>query len=327
MEQKILEFWKLLANAKNILLINHVRMDPDCFWSLTALYLVLEKMWYNVTAINDDKNPKDFSFLEVDHIINPELNISEFNPDLIISLDAASLWQLWDTYINNEEIFKNTDFVVFDHHVTNPGFWSLNIIDTNASSTCEILFKALETLWLDKYIDSKIATLLTAWIHTDTNIFYNANTTPETLRTAAKLMEFWADFRLPMYEFYKKKTFKRSKLWWEILKDIQQTDDWKITYAIIKEEYLEKTDTSNWDSSWVTNEFLANMDGSDVCFMLYSLWEGKIKWSMRSKSINVSALAQDLFWWGWHKLAAWFTSELSMEETTELLLKELKKLL
>lgn len=327
MEQKILDFWKKLALAKNILLINHVRMDPDCFWSLTALYLILERQGYNVAAVNDEYNPKDFRFLEVNHIINPELNISEFSPDLIISLDAASLGQLWKTYIENEEIFKNTDFVVFDHHVTNPGFWSLNIIDTNASSTCEVLFKTLETLWLDKYIDSKIATLLTAGIHTDTNIFYNANTTPETLRTAAKLMEFWADFRLPMYEFYKKKTFKRTKLWWEILKDIQQTEDGKITYAIIKEEYLEKTWTKNWDSTWVTNEFLANMDWSDVCFMLYNIWEWKIKWSMRSKSIDVSSLAQNIFWWGGHKLAAWFTSELSMEETTQVLIKELKKLL
>jgi nanoRNase/pAp phosphatase (c-di-AMP/oligoRNAs hydrolase) len=69
-------------------------MDPDCFGSLTALYLILEKQGYNVAAVNDEYNPKDFRFLNVNHIINPELNISEFNPDLIISLDAASLGQL-----------------------------------------------------------------------------------------------------------------------------------------------------------------------------------------------------------------------------------------
>ena len=326
MEQKILEFWKLLANAKNILLINHIRMDPDCFWSLTALYLVLEKMGYNVAAINDENNPKDYSFLWVNHIITPELDISEFKPDVIISLDAASLWQLGEIYINNEEIFKNTDFVVFDHHATNLGFWTLNIIDTNASSTCEILFRVLENLGLDKHIDSKIATLITAWIHTDTNIFYNANTTPETLRTAAKLMEKWADFRQPMYEFYKKKIFKRTKLWWEILKDIQQTENWKITYAIVKQEYLDKTHTSAWDTTWITNEFLANMDGSEACFLLYNIWDWKIKWSLRSKSIDVSSVCAELGW-GWHKLAAWFSTELSMEEITQVLIEKLKKLL
>ncbi len=325
MEQKIADFWKKLALAKNILLINHVRMDPDAFWSLAGLYFTLEKMWYNLAAINDDNTPDEFAFLEANEIINPKLNITEFNPDMIISLDAASLSQLWETYIKNKDIFDTTDFVVFDHHVTNPGFWTLNIIDTQASSTCEVLFKTLETLWIDKkYFDEKIATLFTAWIHTDTNIFYNSNTTPETLRTAAKLMEYGADFRAPMYEFYKKKTFKRTKLWWEVLKDIEQSDDKKITYAIVKDEYFEKTGTTNNDTTWLTNEFLANMDGSEVCFLLYNIWWGKIKWSMRSKSVNVSEICASLGWWG-HKLAAGFSTELSFEEISKLLINKIQE--
>lgn len=325
MEQKIADFWKKLALAKNILLINHIRMDPDAFWSLAGLYFTLQKMGYNVAAINDENTPDEFGFLWANDIITPQLNIKEFNPDMIISLDAASLWQLWNTYENNKDIFNSTEFVVFDHHITNPGFWTLNIIDTNASSTCEVLFKVLENLWIDKkYFDSRIATLFTAGIHTDTNIFYNSNTTPETLRTAAKLMEYWADFRAPMYEFYKKKTFKRTKLWWEVLKDIQQSPDGKITYAIVKDEYFEKTWTNNNDTTWLTNEFLANMDNSEVCFMLYNIWWWKIKWSLRSKTINVSEICASLGW-GWHKLAAWFSTELSFEETTQVLIKKIQE--
>jgi phosphoesterase RecJ-like protein len=139
-------------------------------------------------------------------------------------------------------------------------------------------------------------------------------------------MEKWANFRLPMYEFYKKKIFKRTKLWWEILKDIQQAENGKITYAIVKDEYLEKTNTSAWDTTWITNEFLANMDWSEACFLLYNIWGWKIKWSLRSKSIDVSSVCAEL-WWGWHKLAAWFSTELSMEEITEVLITKIKKLL
>lgn len=326
MNEKFVEFWKLLAKSKNILLINHVRMDPDAFWSLGWLYFLLQKKWYNLAAINDDNTPVDYKFLNANEIINPELNISEFQPDLIISLDAASIWQLWETYINNQEIFDSTDFVVIDHHKTNPGFGTLNIIDVESSSTCELLFRALEHIWLDKDIDSHIATLLSAGIHTDTNIFYNENTTPTTLRVAAKLMELWADFRAPMYEFYKKKTFKRTKLWWEVLKDIQQTADGKITYACVDDEIFKKTDTTSWDTTGITNEFLANMDGSEVCFLLYPIWKWKIKWSLRSKSIDVSSVCAELWWWG-HKLAAWFSTELTMGEITDILLEKLKKLL
>lgn len=326
MHEKFEQFWKLLENSKNILLINHIRMDPDAFGSLSGLYLLLKKQWYNIAAINDENTPKEYDFLGCNEIIQPDLDIKKFNPDLIISLDAASIWQLWETYIKNKQIFDTTDFVVFDHHKTNPGFGTLNIIDIESSSTCELVFRAIEHLWFQKDIDSHIATNLTAWIHTDTNIFYNENTTPTTLRVAAKLMEFWADFRSPMFEFYKKKTFKRTKLWWEILKDIQQDYDWKITYAIVEKELFKKTDTNNWDTTGITNEFLANMDGSEVCFMLYPIWDGKIKWSLRGKSIDVSSVCAELGWGG-HKLAAGFSTDLPMEEISQLLLEKLKKLL
>jgi|GEM_PF-4516146 hypothetical protein len=41
----------------------------------------------------------------------------------------------------------------------------------------------------EKYIDKEIATLLIAGIHTDTNIFYNQNTTPNTLKVASELVK------------------------------------------------------------------------------------------------------------------------------------------
>ncbi|MCP4522702.1 MAG: bifunctional oligoribonuclease/PAP phosphatase NrnA [Candidatus Gracilibacteria bacterium] len=324
MEQKIHDFGKKLALAKKILLINHIRMDPDCFGSLAALYLILEKKGYTVHAVNDDPAPNDFSFLGMNNIIKTDLDIQTYNPDLIISLDAASLSQLGNIYQDNQELFKTTDFVVFDHHITNPGFGSLNIINTNASSTCEVLFHTLEILGLDNVIDPKIATLLTAGIHTDTNIFYNANTTPETLITAAKLMKYGADFRAPMYEFYKKKTFQRTKLWGEVLKDIQQAENGKITYALIDEALFTKTGTNNSDTTGITNEFLANMEGSEVCFLLYPTGENTIKGSLRSKSIDVSAICASLGGGG-HKLAAGFNFTGDIQEIEKILLGKLKE--
>jgi len=326
MEQKIGEFGKKLALAKNILLINHIRMDPDCFWSLAALYSILKKLNYNVVAINDEKSPVDFDFLWWEGIITPNINIKEFNPDLIISLDAASLDQLWNTYKNNKEIFEKTDFVVFDHHITNPWFGSLNIIDTQASSTCELLFRVLETIWLDIHIDAKIATFLTTWIHTDTNIFYNSNTTPQTLKTAAKLMEYWADFRAPMFHFYKKKQVKKTKLWWEVLKNLKSTENWKIVWALIPKEVFEKTNTTDKDTSWLVNEFLSNMEWMEVCFLIYYIDDSKLKTSFRSTWYDVASLCASYGWW-WHKQAAWFYTELSMEEAEKEILDKLKELI
>jgi len=94
MFQNLQKFKDLLQNSKKILLINHIKMDADAFGSLAALFLVLQKMSKSVKAVNDSETPKDFDFLLDKKIIEPELDISEFNPDLIISLDAASQSQL-----------------------------------------------------------------------------------------------------------------------------------------------------------------------------------------------------------------------------------------
>jgi len=314
-------------------------MDPDAFGSLSAFYYILKSKWYQVVAVNDMMPPESFAFLEASDIFQTDLDISAFNPDLIISFDASSLDQLWDQYKNNLETFQSTDFYVIDHHASNHGFGQYNIVDPEASSTCEITLKIIEQLGLQNVMTPKIATLLTAGLHTDTNIYYNQNTSPDTLRAWAKLMEYWADFRLPMFEFFKKKTFNKTKLWGQLLSNIQSLPLHSVTstpftkgrenneyiyYWIISEQMFSDTHTTQEDASWIINEFLANMEGMQVCFLIYPLpnWETKV--SMRSSATDVSAIASS-HGWGGHKLAAWYQTKLSPQQTAENLLAQLKK--
>jgi hypothetical protein len=51
--------------------------------------MILEKMGKNVKAINDSQVPESLLFLSQKNIIDPNLNIGDFNPDIIISLDAS----------------------------------------------------------------------------------------------------------------------------------------------------------------------------------------------------------------------------------------------
>lgn len=323
MENEIIKFWELIKKSNKIILINHIRMDPDAFWSLATVYNILKKMNKEVIAINDMNQPESFDFLWAKEIIKTDFNIADFNPELIISFDAASIWQLWDTYKNNENIFNKTDFVVIDHHMTNPKFGSINIVNPDFSSTCELTYFILEKLELDKFITPKEATLLTAWIHTDTNIFYNSNTSSDTLRVAAKLMDLWADFRSPMYNFFLKSSFEKTKLYWRIFEKLKKSDDWKIIWAKITKKDFEETWSSDEDTSWVTNR-LINIDWCEIAFLIHELWE-TTKASFRSKSFSVWDLCASFpTWWG-HKLAAWFRSEKNIDLVEKEILEKLKK--
>ena len=297
-------------------------MDPDAFWSLSGFYQILKKLWKNVLAINDEQTPDNFWFLWQNHIINSDADIKTFNPDLIISFDASSIDQLWKQYSENTDVFNNTDFFVIDHHLSNPWFGQYNIIKTDYSSTCEIVYEIIEELNYIEFMDPQIATCIFTGMITDTNIFYNQNTTPNTHRVAAGLMNHWADFRAPIFEFYKKKSFSQSKLWWEILRELQQVKiNWKlITYAVVEPEHFKNTWTTDEDISGLINEFLSNMENSDVCFLLYPLKDWLIKASFRSKEIDVSKICQKYWWWG-HKLAAWCSVEMNINEFEKEIIK------
>jgi len=317
MQEKIKKLELEIKKAKNIALFSHIRMDPDTFWSSSALYYILEKMWKKVVLLNDEKAPDDFSFLWANNLITTNCNLAEFKPDLIISLDAASLWQLAESYENNKAVIDKLPFFVIDHHITNPWFWKNNIIDVNSSSTCELLFNILKEINLKKYIDKKIATLLMAGILTDTNVFYNTNVTSNTHKVASELLKLWADSRLCIFNFFKKRSILKTKVlakWLSKLEIIEnKLENWKnIIYTTLEKQDFDELWATDKEANWII-EHLINIENCEIAFVIYTLdnWSNKV--SFRSHSYNVSELAQKL-WWGWHKQAAWASSDKKIKE-------------
>jgi len=328
MQEKIKKLNLEINKAKNIVLFTHIRMDPDTFGSAAALYYILEKMWKNVILLNDEEAQNDFSFLWANEIVLSNYELSQFKPDLAISLDAASTEQLAQSYEQNKEIIKNIPFFVIDHHITNPWFWKVNIIDINSSSTCELLFNILKEIDLKKYIDEKIATLLMAWILTDTNVFYNTNVTHQTHKVSAELLKLWANSRLAIFNFFKKRSLLKTKVLAKALSkiEIKKLDainghlyNKNIIYTILEKSDFEELWATDKETNWII-EHLINIEDCEIAFIIYPLADWKNKVSFRSHSFNVSEIAQ-ILWWGWHKQAAWASSEkkinLFLEEILE----------
>ncbi len=299
----------LIEKSEKILLINHVNMDADAFWSLMWFYNILEKIYSkNVKATNVSNSPERLKFLWYDKIIDPNLDIKEFEPDLIISFDAADEKRLWEKYEDNKEIFEKASFVVIDHHISNIWFWDINIINTKSSSTCEIIFDILKSWKYDYLIDSDTATLLLTGIITDTNSFYNSNIKPKTFEISSRLLDLWARHQEIIINLFKKNPFSRIKLWWKILENLKQADNWNIAWWVCPREYFLETGTTYEDLDVFIDEFLATIDKAKVVFILYDMWKEWIKSSFRSLEMkyNVAEFAW-IFWWWWHPQAAWFS--------------------
>lgn len=311
MDNQIEKFRNKLKESKKILLINHRFMDWDAFWSLSAFYYTLKKIWiYEIKVVNDFLTPEKYEFLKIEELFEPDLDIKEFNPDLIISFDVASIEQLGIIYKKYIEIFNKTTFVVIDHHISNNWFWDINIIDLNSSSTCEIVYGLIIKFWFLHLIDDLIATFLLAWIITDTNSFLNTNSSPKSLKIAWELMNYSTHHQDIIINLFKKKPYSRLKFWWTILESLKDLQDWKIVRNIIPQSIFIQTQTTSDDVLWLIDDFLITIETLEIGFLLYEIWDKKIKWSFRSKTdrVDLNLFCQN-FWWGWHKRAAWFLIE------------------
>lgn len=323
MKEKLKKLDKLINKSKRILLLSHSKMDGDAIWSLWTFYYILEKLWKKVKTTNEILPSNEFSFLWVNKIFEENLKLEKFNPNLIICFDTASVNQLWKIYSDNVDFFKWKEIVVIDHHISNTKFWTLNIVDYEASSTCEIVFHLIKKLWYWKYLRKKCINLLLTWIVTDTNIFYNKNTTSDTLNTASKLLELWGDLNKIIYNFYHKASYEKIKLKWLVFEKLQKNKDSKIIWAKLTKQDFEKTKTTENDTTWIINNLLG-IDTCEIAIILYEIWN-EVKVTFRSKTFDVWKFCSQFFWWGGHKLAAGFKSEKSLEEVEKEVLEKLKK--
>lgn len=329
LDKEISKFWNYLKNSKKILLINHRRMDWDAFWSLSWFYYILKKLWkFEIKVVNDETTPETFKFLMKEEIFEPELDIEKFAPDLIISLDAAAIEQLWDIYEKYKKTFLETPFVVIDHHISNPGFWTINVINTESSSTCEIIFDLIKKFGIEKFMDENIATFLLTWLITDTNSFFNTNSSPASFKTAWEIMKYNPRHQDIIINLFKKKPYNRIKLWWKILEWLKDIKNWKIVWNVVPRSLFIQTWTTDKDISGLIDEFLTTIEWLEVGFLLYELEDKKIKWSFRWKTdlIDLSKFTSK-FWWWWHARASWFVVDWkNIYEVEQEVLEELKKL-
>lgn len=331
MQQEIQQFWELVKTSKKILLINHIRMDGDAWGSLWGLYLVLESMGKQVKAINDCPVPPALQFLWNNHFIEPELNIAEFNPDIIISLDASDTGRLGESYVKWESEFQKRTLVVIDHHISNPLFWDINIVDAKASSVCELLTHVIFEVKLEKYFSPEAATFLYCGLQTDSNMYFNTNTRAETLEAGAKLLRLWADFRLPIMELYKKRTQNQLKLWSHAFEGLEYHCNNSVCACILSREWLRKLWISReelwWYFKWLISEILINIEWIKIAYLIYPLDESENKVSMRSQEWYDVAKICESFWGGGHRQAAGFQSMESKEIISKGLLEKIKEVL
>ncbi len=174
-----------IKKSKNILIITHVNPDGDALGSMIALRdLIYNHYKKKAEMMIVSKYPKMYEYLNGAKDIK---HISEFDNsmvyDMVILVDVAALDRIFDAQIFYEKaMIKAT----IDHHKTNNYDANIQFVESDASSTGEVLFQIAENHgWK---IDENIAEAIYTAILTDTGGFRFDNTSSRALKIASKLV-------------------------------------------------------------------------------------------------------------------------------------------
>ena len=278
--------------AQRLLLITHISPDGDALGSLFGLGWALRAAGKEVVCACADPAPDTFAFLPG---FDGLTNAPEGAFDLVITLDVSDESRLGRLA---QAIGRAPD-LQFDHHVTNPGYARLNLVDVEAASTAELVARLLAPLGLP--LGREAAECLLTGILTDTLGFRTSNTSPQTLATVQQLMAAGA----PLHTLYDRALFKRSfsavRLWSAGPASIRLED--RIVWAKLP---LQARRAAGYGGTGDADliDVLTSVREADVALIFVERPDGKIKISWRSApGINVAELASR-FGGGGHAPAA-----------------------
>ncbi|MBO0837223.1 MAG: bifunctional oligoribonuclease/PAP phosphatase NrnA, partial [Actinobacteria bacterium] len=104
-------------------------------------------------------------------------------PELMMSFDASALDRLG---LLAGPAAAASELIVLDHHASNTGFGSINLVDPAAAATAALTAELIRRLGISLTRD--VALCLYAGLVTDTGSFRFSSTTPEVHQLAARLL-------------------------------------------------------------------------------------------------------------------------------------------
>lgn len=307
----------IINNSKKILLLTHVNPDGDTLGSMCALYSMIYKRFKKKADMSVVSNiPYNYKFLP-----NIELAQRYFDQslvyDLVITLDVAAIDRVRDAKIFFD---KAKCRVNIDHHKTNPAYGDYNLIEPDASSCGEVLYNYFKkNNW---EITQDAAKSLYVAIMTDTGNFRFENTSSNSFRAVAELVEKGANPNILYKQCYETKTKNLVMFQNYCVNKAEFLNDNKIAYTTVYKKDLEKFNAGDDYTDGIA-ETLRAIDSTEVAFVVKEVESKLTKVSMRSKHIDVARICEQ-FGGGGHTFAAGCTIKSSIKDSIEKLLKEIK---
>lgn len=313
---KFQEVKNIILRADRISIFPHINMDADTLGSSVALSEALRKLGKETKIIISENISKRLDFLKNDNIADFADQRNE-HFDVGIMVDCSGLKRIEP----RNEIYKKCDIkVAIDHHIMaeNDIDFDCKIIESDSAATGELIYLLIKELGIN--MDLEIANAIFAAITTDTGNFQFDNTTKRTHLIASELFDVDGfSSKKVSNMLYQRVPFSQMKLENYIISNLQFLQTGKVAIGCITKEALKKCDADMEDGEGIVQKII-KLAGIEVAVLIKED-DDKIRVSLRSKNnFDVSEIASENGGGG-HRLAAGFSSNKSIDDTTQALIE------
>ena len=317
----------VMRKYETFLISSHINPDGDSIGSQLAIYSLLSDFGKKVSILNSNPVPYDYKFL-LDFWRSHTVLKSEFgfgitsgdellldNVEVAIILDCGNISRIGKELA--PKIKPKFALINIDHHLGNENFGTYNLVNHDACATGELVFQLMD--YGNIKIDQYIANCLYTAILTDTGSFKFSNTTTETHKIAARLIDLGVKPNWIAEKVYEVVPYQRAKLFGKALETLRLENSGKIAYMWATREMFDQTVSDSEDTEGFV-EYLRSLRGIEIAIFFRELEDSGVKVSLRSKGdFDVNKIAVK-FGGGGHQAAAGCTISETLDKSIDMVL-------
>lgn len=292
---------KTLAAMDQVLILTHVRPDGDTLGCAAALCQALRDLGKNAALLPNPEITSTYAPYVASYWAG-----EDFHAAHVISTDVAAI----DLLPENAAAYRERIELAIDHHPSYGGFAKESCVIPEAAAAGEILYDIIRQM---TDITPAIALLLYIAVSTDTGCFVYANTTANTHRVAAALLDTGIDYRTVNKNLFRTKSRVRMAMEARMASNMELYDDNRLVVMSIPLSLRQEMHATEADIEELSS-LAAQVEGTDCGVTLRELSPNRWKLSLRTGPRVNATNACALLGGGGHKAAAGATLQGTYEE-------------
>ncbi|MGN7470184.1 DHH family phosphoesterase [Brevibacillus sp. SAFN-007a] len=305
---------RFIREHDRFLVLSHVNPDGDATGSALGVVLMLEQLGKEYVVVNEGETPSKFDFLpRFDRLRNLREQPLTESFEAVIAVDCADESRMGDV----RPLFASDAVLLnIDHHPTNDGFGTVNLVRPEAAATAEILFELAEVAGIA--FNEELALCIYTGLLTDTGGFRYSNTTPRVMEIAARLLTYGVKPGEVAERCLEEITFAHVKVLRRALQTLQLSHQNLVASLCVSTADFTAEGAQREDAGGLVN-YCRNIEGVEVGVSFVEAEPGVVKVSMRARDrVDVSAIAKQLGGGG-HAKAAGCTIKGTIAEAKQII--------